>query len=252
MMKHPTLVKILSFLRFLAPWPIMDYYAFRVWTSGQFDRNFYSGVNGALNPFYRAFPIRHYVRFGEELGWQPNPDFSPESYKRLNPDLDKPGVRPLLHFIRYGRKEGRLFKDVSAGPRADDVSIVDMRSLATLKPEVPQRFAIYGHIFYHDLWEEFASKLSRLDISFDLVITVARFGDQTDDLRAQIIEQFPSAKVIMMPNHGRDIYPFIHIVNSGLLSGYEAVCKIHTKKSPHRQDGDFCLLYTSPSPRDRG
>lgn len=237
-MKNQTFAKVLSFLRFLVPWPLMDYYALRVWRSGQFDKRFYSGVNRALNPIYRMFPIRHYVRFGEDLGWQPNPDFSPEAYKRLNPDLDKPSLRPLLHFIRFGRKEGRLFKDNSAGLCADDISIIDLRSLGTMKPETPQKFAVYGHIFYHDLWDEFAAKLTEIDISFDLVLTVARFGDETDDLRAQILEQFPFAKVIFIPNHGRDIFPFVHMVNSGLLSGYAAVCKIHTKKSPHRKDGD--------------
>jgi hypothetical protein len=32
--------------------------------------------------------------------------------------------------------------------------------------------------------------------------------------------------------------PFVHLVNAGALDGYRAVCKIHTKRSPHRQDGD--------------
>jgi len=238
-MKNALLAKAVSFLTFFVPRPFMDYYAFRVWRSGLFDSNFYRGVSRGVNPVYRAFPIRHYVRFGEDIGWQPNPDFSPESYKRLNPDLDDPKIRPLLHYIRFGRKEGRLFKSLSAGPSADDVSIVDLRSLATLAPETPNRFAVYAHVYYHDIWPEFAAKLSEVDIPFDLFVTMASFGDKTDELRAQILEQFPTARVIFMPNHGRDIYPFVHLVRSGLLSGYEAVCKIHTKKSPHRKDGDI-------------
>ena len=32
--------------------------------------------------------------------------------------------------------------------------------------------------------------------------------------------------------------PFVHLVNAGVLDGYRAVCKIHTKRSPHRDDGD--------------
>ncbi|WP_281859637.1 glycoside hydrolase family 99-like domain-containing protein [Litoreibacter halocynthiae] len=238
-MTNTFFAKLASFLTFFVPRPFMDYYAFRVWRSGLFDRNFYRGVNRGVNPIYRAFPIRHYVRFGENIGWQPNPDFSPEAYKRLNPDLADPQVLPLLHYIRFGKKEGRLIKDISSGPRADDISIADLRSLAALAPKVPSRFAVHAHIYYHELWDDFSRKLVDLDIPFDLFVTITRFGEKTDALRAEILEQFPTATVVFMPNHGRDIFPFVHLVSSGLLSRYEAVCKVHTKKSPHRKDGDI-------------
>ena len=42
-----------------------------------------------------------------------------------------------------------------------------------------------------------------------------------------------------MTNHGRDILPFVSILNSSALDRYYLVCKLHTKKSPHRKDGDY-------------
>ncbi len=32
--------------------------------------------------------------------------------------------------------------------------------------------------------------------------------------------------------------PFVSLLNSGALDHYYLICKIHTKKSPHRDDGD--------------
>jgi lipopolysaccharide biosynthesis protein len=36
-----------------------------------------------------------------------------------------------------------------------------------------------------------------------------------------------------MENRGRDIRPFLTLVEQGILDGYDAVCKIHGKKSLH-------------------
>ena len=45
-------------------------------------------------------------------------------------------------------------------------------------------------------------------------------------------------RILRYPNRGRDVLPFVHLVNAGVLDGYRAVCKVHTKRSPHREDGD--------------
>lgn len=38
-------------------------------------------------------------------------------------------------------------------------------------------------------------------------------------------------------NRGRDIAPFVLLLGSGALDGYDAVLKLHTKRSPHLLDG---------------
>ncbi|PTX57719.1 rhamnan synthesis protein F [Litoreibacter ponti] len=238
-MPSKTIAKLVSALGFFVPRPLLDYYTFRVWRSKHFDRNFYLGVNQGLNPVYRAFPARHYVRFGEPMGWQPNPDFSPEAYKRLNPDLDDTRLKPLLHYIRYGAEERRVTKDLVTGPSADQIGTPDIRTIIATAQEASARFAVHVHIYYLEMWSGFADTLAKVDIEFDLFVTITKFGERSEELKAEILAQYPDALVVFMPNHGRDIFPFVHLVATGLLTRYDAVCKIHTKKSPHRQDGDI-------------
>ncbi|NBR90006.1 MAG: glycosyl transferase family 1, partial [Rhodobacteraceae bacterium] len=66
--------------------------------SGLFDPEFYRGAHPWLHPLFRKASLRHFILWGEEMGLQPNPDFSPDTYLRLNPDVAGAGQRPFLHF----------------------------------------------------------------------------------------------------------------------------------------------------------
>jgi lipopolysaccharide biosynthesis protein len=209
-------------------------YLWRMTRSGLFDPTFYTGAHPGLHPLYRAFPRRHFIAHGEAMGLQPNPDFSPTAYLRLNPDVARAGLRPFRHFLDSGRREGRR-----ADPSAPE-------SLPQITPPVlrfdPRRarapVAVALHLYYPDLWDEFADRLSALDIAHDLFVTITYRGPESRDLARRIQERFPGAVAICLPNRGRDILPFVTLLNAGAFDGYAAVCKIHTKKSPHRQDGD--------------
>ena len=201
--------------------------------SGLFDRQFYLGTNPSLHWLHRAFPERHFVQLGEGLGLCPNPDFSPAAYLRHNPDLAALQCPPFLHFLRFGRHELRLTKDLPQD--AGDMPICTPRLGPQWPRGAPQ--AIVIHIYYHDLWDEFAQLLRAVEFDFDLFITLSYRGEESAALADRIAEEFPQARVVPVRNHGRDIFPFLLLVNAGWLDGYEAVCKLHSKKSPHRMDG---------------
>jgi lipopolysaccharide biosynthesis protein len=44
--------------------------------------------------------------------------------------------------------------------------------------------------------------------------------------------------VLDIDNHGRDIYPLAAVVNAGLLDAYDLILKVHTKRSPWREQHD--------------
>ncbi len=225
--------KIGKALRFLWVTPSELAYWRAARQSGLFDVGFYRATN-LLNPLFHAFPLRHYIVFGEAANLRPNPAFSPRAYRRHNRDLGGLEARPFEHFIRIGRDAALRTTDQSAGEAGLALTLPPLPG----RPEPPQDYAIALHLYYPELWGEFAAGLGAVDIGFDLYVTLTDRGAQTATLADQIRAEFPAAVVLVMPNHGRDVFPFLWLVNAGLFAGYRAVCKLHSKRSEHRDDGD--------------
>lgn len=105
------------------------------------------------------------------------------------------------------------------------------------KPESPPVFApkgrtgVFLHLYYSELWPEFAAFLNQIQHPFDLWITHCGLSSPACK---QILEVFPQAEIVQVENRGRDIWPFISFLNDGILDKYEYICKIHSKKSVHR------------------
>ena len=203
--------------------------------SGQFDPVYYAGAYPNIHPLFRPFLLRHYVVYGEARGFRPNPDFSPSAYLHYNADVAGIGMSPFFHWVQGGHAEGRIHKEL---PQVEELPDSAAPRLDVDRARKTARVAIVMHVYYPDLWPEFAQTLRDVKIPYDLYVTLTWRGDETEGLATEIRAAFPAARVVPVENRGRDILPFLTLVNSGLLDDYAAVCKIHTKKSPHREDGD--------------
>jgi lipopolysaccharide biosynthesis protein len=95
--------------------------------------------------------------------------------------------------------------------------------------------AIIVHLYYLSLWPEIRSYLEHLEGDFDLFISCPLNIDFDEDT---ILMQYPHAYIFRCQNRGRDIGPFLMIFRAIRDLDYKYICKIHGKKSPHRQDGD--------------
>ena len=97
----------------------------------------------------------------------------------------------------------------------------------------PSRIAVVIHCFYADLMPELFDRLRNLPIDFDLFVTNASGADVAvpEDL-----ERMRHSVVVEVENHGRDIFPTVQLVNSGILNPYDLILKLHTKKSPWREE----------------
>ena len=108
-------------------------------------------------------------------------------------------------------------------------------ALLAMKPR--GRIAVVVHLYYPELWPEFRDALGAIPEPFDLFVTLTK--GHSDDAAEWIRTDVPEAQLVILDNLGRDILPFVQLVNSGALFGYELVCKLHTKRSMHRDDGDL-------------
>jgi lipopolysaccharide biosynthesis protein len=91
-------------------------------------------------------------------------------------------------------------------------------------------------LHYSDLLEHIASYLHNVPEAVDLYISVREGAFK--QVRRAVKSRFPTATVVSYPNHGRDVVPFLRILTHIRGFGYEAIGKIHSKKSRHRDDGD--------------
>ena len=92
------------------------------------------------------------------------------------------------------------------------------------------------HVFYPELWPPLADRIARIPGPVDLVVTLVK--GRSEALADSIVAQFPDARFEVVPNRGRDMWPFVRVLELGLVGDYDAVLKLHTKASVHRMDGD--------------
>jgi rhamnosyltransferase len=99
------------------------------------------------------------------------------------------------------------------------------------------RIAIVLHMHHGELIDEFVEYLRRIPEPFDLFITTSR-----ESLVPQMIDEFLEVSqfltITVGPNIGRDVAPFLFLFRSRKLDIYDAVLKIHSKKSSYSKQGD--------------
>ncbi len=98
------------------------------------------------------------------------------------------------------------------------------------------RVLVIAHIYYPDLWPPLANRIARIPASVDLVVTLVE--GRSEALADSIVAQFPDVRFEVVHNRGRDMWPFVRVLELGLVGDYDAVLKLHTKASAHRIDGD--------------
>jgi lipopolysaccharide biosynthesis protein len=100
-------------------------------------------------------------------------------------------------------------------------------------PQSPDRpasipVAVVAHIYYEDTWPDIAGALRGLTAPFDLIVTTVAGRER---LIETIRRSYPRAEIEIVENRGRDIGPFMVLLERGRLDGYRYICKIHGKKS---------------------
>jgi lipopolysaccharide biosynthesis protein len=98
------------------------------------------------------------------------------------------------------------------------------------------RVLVVAHAYYPEVWFDIEDRLTRIPEPYDLVISLVE--GRTEVLESDIAQRLPHAIVHRVPNVGRDLSPLVDLARAKAFDGYDAVLKVHTKRSPHRHDGD--------------
>ncbi|AZO55835.1 MULTISPECIES: rhamnan synthesis F family protein [unclassified Mesorhizobium] len=98
--------------------------------------------------------------------------------------------------------------------------------------------AVILHLHYVDMISDIYRLLQNIVLPFDLHVTTAFEGD-TGEIISVFASLAESVTVYCSENRGRDIGPFISVYRSGALDRYDAVLKIHSKKSTYSTNGSL-------------
>lgn len=91
------------------------------------------------------------------------------------------------------------------------------------------------HLYYIDMFEEIVDEIGSCKDVFDIYISIS-LDCSIDDIE-HILSIYPEANIYMYENRGRDVLPFLNIFEEIYSMKYETLCKIHTKKSKHDDNG---------------
>lgn len=131
--------------------------------------------------------------------------------------------------------ETMFFKTKASGTKTINNPIVVDNYTKWRLNSIPSehKIAIVLHVYYVDLWDYFKEKLERLNVDFDLYVTLC---EENTDITNIILESFPEAEILKYPNIGQDIGPFIQVFKSIRNKDYDFLIKMHTKKSTYNTD----------------
>ena len=193
--------------------------------AGIFVDEFYQEHLGARNV---KSLLRHYLTEGWQIKLPPHPRIS-------SADLASQwgyygwveSISPLEGYWRTGRFFGLDFTGVSYKN--------ELKS--QLQPivwsEQRRSKAVVVHAFY---FEEAAIILERLKQVAHLVDVIVTTPHEMESIQEMVYHAGFPAQIIKTPNIGRDIFPFIHLIENGLLERYKFIGKLHSKRSLHRAD----------------
>lgn len=92
--------------------------------------------------------------------------------------------------------------------------------------------ALIIHLYYIEMLETIYDEVKEIKDIFDIYISTIIDIKIEEIQRIKIL--FPNANIFIFENRGRDVLPFLKILNKIYDLGYETLCKVHTKKSLDR------------------
>ena len=97
------------------------------------------------------------------------------------------------------------------------------------------KICVFMHLFYTDMLDELLSYVENLssntDIEYDLIVTLCAQHSEIED---KIYRFKDNAQILIVPNRGYDVAPFLTALKTIDLRRYDYLIKIHSKRNLSR------------------
>jgi glycosyltransferase involved in cell wall biosynthesis len=195
--------------------------------------------SGALDPEYSRFPAsfdsadraaRRYLRSWRSglLRRKPLAGFHPGVYAEMN-GINAANQDPFVHWLKAGKPPGPWQIETLDGRAATE---------ARSSP-VASRVALHVHAYYPEMVPALVDRLSLNTTRPDVFVSV-----KDEQARREVSAMLGNytgtvVDVRIVPNRGRDIGPLLTEFGRELISTYELVGHLHTKRSPGLVNDEF-------------
>lgn len=93
----------------------------------------------------------------------------------------------------------------------------------------PPRLLVHVHLYYRDQLDVMLKALRSIHgCQTDIFFTMVERDTEAERL---IRREWEKAEILVLPNVGYDVFPFLHVLKQVRLSNYDFVLKIHTKNA---------------------
>lgn len=152
---------------------------------------------------------------------------NPEVFYEVRNCLFQHGVKETLQRTRNFNDKQKASTNINtqAVQKLDDNNFIldDVKdTTSTLK------IAVVLHVFYIDKIPEILEYTANIPYEYSLYFTV--FEEQKEQLENLLDTKGIECEIISYPKQGYNIAPFLAVLPKLQTSGYDLVCKIHTKK----------------------
>lgn len=163
---------------------------------------------------------------------KPMPGFHPYIYSREQQNDRLITCDPFADFIRHEQPAGPWLQQVIVGGMVGDQT--DARGV----PDA-LRVALHIHAYYPDMLDELLGRLSRNASKPDLFLSVSSERAAAEARRTLLPYALGRIDVRVVPNVGRDIGPLLTEFGPSLVTSYDVVGHLHTKRSMGLENAAF-------------
>lgn len=214
-----------------------DWQTLRPLVLEHFDPDWYLNTYRDLGDLSAKKALEHFVKFGSAELRNPNASFDSSYYAKSNPDTSE--KNPWAHYLLHGKSEGRQPKVFGIDDLRDRAQLLEnvysgLKEQGGSKPSrrLTKRVCCLVHIYYGDLTNELLDYIENIESEKDVFINLVSTTWEPEVHQA-IFDRFPEARVLISPDHGRDIGGFARLLSITDVSDYDVFFFAHSKKSPH-------------------